>query len=379
MTTRYTFLDVYRGLIVLLMIEGHVVRELLSPALQQSPVFSLHEFVHGITGAGFLFGAGITFGISVQRRWPEFLSVTPTLLRRLRRIALLILTGYALHLPYLSLRKTLEESNPQEWALFLSFDVLQCIGFSLLAVQILMIVLRQERWFVAALFVLVPSAFLISPVVWNVAPNLILPEGVWMALHGKSGSVYPLLPYSAFLFAGGLASYEFMKFAGLGRERVFVKRLATGGVVLILLGIGLELSPVIVYEARDFWDTGPTFMLMKLGGLFLFMSVSWLLENRLHSSPRWIALIGTESLFVYVLHLLLLYGSVVNADIHLSAIWKNSLEWGPALGVSAVFTLLLYALARFWSGLKRGHPVLLRSLVWWMVVVFGFEFFIRPY
>lgn len=379
MQTRYAFLDVYRGMIVLLMIEGHVVRELLMPALQVSAAFRVHEFVHGITGPGFLFGAGITFGISAQRRWQEFLSVTPTLLRRVRRIILLILIGYALHLPFLSLQKTLAESTPKEWAALASFDVLQCIGFSLLIMQVLMIGLRSERTFVRALLLLVPTVLVVSPVVWNAAPDWDLPLGVSMALQGSGGSAYPLLPNSAFLFAGGFASYEFMKFAGMGREEVFVKRLTMGGVALILLGIGTAFIPVRIYEAADFWDTSPSFMLMKLGGLFLLMGGSWLMENRVHAWPRWVSLIGIESLFVYVLHLLLLYGSVLNAGTHLSAVWGRSLNWQAAFALAFAVAMLLFVLASLWNSIKTKHPIVLKSAVWWMITVFGFVFVTSPY
>lgn len=379
MQTRYAFLDVYRGIIVLLMIEGHVLRELLIPAWKETPAFGIHELIHGITGPGFLFGAGITFGISAQRRWPEFLRLTPALIRRTGRIILLILIGYALHLPFLSLTKMLRETTPQGWNSFFGFDVLQCIGFSLLVVQFLILVLRKERLFVMALFILIPAVLLVTPVVWNRAGDFELSAAVSMAVQGTTGSVYPLFPYSAFLFAGGLASYEFMKSANAGKEHSFIRQLTMAGILLILLGAVFEIVPASIYSYGDFWHSSPNFMLMKLGGLFLLMGGGWLLEHRSHASPRWIVLIGTESLFVYVTHLLILYGSVVNAEIHLSALWSGSLGLISALALSVFFTIILYLSARCWNILKLNHRVIAQSVMWWMIVVFGLEFLTRPY
>ena len=37
---RYDFLDLFRGIIVLFMIEGHVVRELLTPELRAAKLFA---------------------------------------------------------------------------------------------------------------------------------------------------------------------------------------------------------------------------------------------------------------------------------------------------------------------------------------------------
>jgi uncharacterized membrane protein len=136
---RYRFLDLYRGIIVLFMLEGHVIRELLSADIKATYLFSLHEIFHGVTAPGFLFGAGFTFAIATQRRWEQSLTFTPGFFRRVWRALLLILIGYALHFPFLSLQKTLNEATSTQWNTFLLFDVLQCIGIGLLLLRLLLV------------------------------------------------------------------------------------------------------------------------------------------------------------------------------------------------------------------------------------------------
>jgi hypothetical protein len=380
---RYAFLDVYRGLIVLLMIEGHAVRELLLPSLQSSGAFRFHEIIHGVTGPGFLFGAGITFGISVQHRWSEFLSLTSTLVQRVRKISLLILLGYALHLPFLSLQKTLSTATPEQWLILHRFDVLQCIGFTLLIAHLLMLFVRRERWFPAVLSIATLGVLFTTTSVWE-ADLSRLPAEVVMALQGNFGSFYPLFPYSAFLFAGAFASYEFLKFAEMGREEAFAKRLALVGLVMLagsgtLLAVDSGSGPAV-----QSWNSDPVLMFTKLGSLLMLLSGAWMFEKRLRSlwdkpSMKWIVLLGVESLFVYVLHLMVLYGSVINADLHLSALWRGRLDWAPALGISFAFTAVLAAVAWSWNRIKAGHPVLFRVIIWWMAVVFGYEFLMNAY
>lgn len=380
MKRRYAFLDVYRGLIVLLMIEGHAVRELLLPSLQSSGAFRFHEIIHGVTGPGFLFGAGITFGISLQHRWSEFLSLTSTFLRRFRKIALLIGLGYALHLPFLSLQKTILTASPEQLLSLYSFDVLQCIGFTLLIGHLAVLVVRNERWFPAVLLLAMLGVLFSTTFLWN-ADSSRMPDGISMALHGAMGSFFPLFPYSAFLFAGAFASYEFLKFAEAGREAIFMKRLALAGVGLIAGG-GIFLAAASRSGlTAEFWNSDPTLTFIKLGSLFVLVSAAWMFERRLRLSlsMRWIILLGVESLFVYVLHLVVLYGSVVNAHLHLSSAWKGQLDWPLALAVSGIFTGLLAAVAWGWNRIKTGHPELFRVMLWWMVVVFGYEFLTRGY
>ena len=383
MKTRYAFLDVYRGLIVLLMIEGHAVREFLYPALQTSGAFQFHEFIHGVTGPGFLFGAGITFGISVQNRWGEFLSLTSVSFRRFRKIVLLLLLGYALHLPFLSLHKMLHASTQEQLLRLYSFDVLQCIGFTLLIVHLGIFIVRKQHWFPGVLPIATTVVLIASPFLW-MADLSSFPSAVSTAFQGTLGSVYPLFPYSAFLFAGAFASYEFMKFAESGRESIFVKRLALGGIALTAGGAVLLAATNESARGPEFWNSDPTVMVVKLGSLFLLVSGAWTLEKVLGSfrgskSLQWIILLGIESLFVYVLHLVLLYGSVLNADSHLSALWKGRFDWVYALLISIAFTAFLAVTAWMWNKVKTSHPAVFRMIVWWMAAVFGYEFLTRPY
>lgn len=379
MNKRYTFLDVYRGIIVLLMVEGHAMREFLQPALQLSPVFRFHEFLHGITGPGFLFGAGITFGISAKRRWNDFLRPTPLLGRRFRKILLLLLLGYGLHLPFFSLSKTLAETSPEDWRTFLSFDVLQCIGYSLLILQILLLVLRERRLFLGTVIVLGSALVLFAPFLWRMDFSGI-PPALSMGLQGNLGSVYPLVPYGAFLFAGAAASFQFTRYAEEGNDRVFIRRLGLAGVFCIAAGLFFEWIPLRIYAETDFWHDSPNFFLMKLGGLFLLMSGAWFLERPFRAGTLApVSLLGVESLFVYIVHLVALYGSPVNAEMNMSFLWEGKLGWMVAMGISAAFVVVLYAFTRPWRVLKEKHPVLLRTTQWWLGFVLVYEFLTRPY
>ncbi len=382
MKTRYQFLDVYRGIVVLLMIQGHIVRELLEGSLQGTSSFRMHELFHGITGSGFLFGAGITFGISAQVRWDEYLSFTPALRRRLKKIFLLLGIAYALHLPFPSLSKTLTNATTEEWRALLSYDVLQCIGFSLLILQVAVFIIRKERWFPISLAMLMLVIVCSAPIIWG--EGITLPPFLAYALTGVRGSVYPLIPNAAFLFAGALVSYEFLRSVRLGREVQFVKRLAIAGIALHAAGLILEALPFQVYESHDYWSTSPNFFMIKLGGISLLMSGAWYFGRTIffQRHPRilqWLIILGVESLFVYVVHLILLYGSVLNPDINISQAWFQSMNWCGAFAVAAGFSAFMILMAWSWNWYKQSHPILARGLNWWMGTALVVEFITRSY
>ena len=382
MKARYQFLDVYRGIVVLLMIQGHVVREFLLEPLQNTASFRLHELFHGITGPGFLFGAGITFGITAQTRWNDYLSFSPSLWKRVKKIVLLLGIAYALHLPFLSLSKTLTHATAEQWNDLWNFDVLQCIGFGILILQLTVISMRKERWFVFSLATLMVVALYSAPWVWREGGSI--PQFLSNALTGSTGSTYPLIPNAAFLFAGALVSYEFLRSVKLGKEAQFVKRLAIAAVGLHVLGFALDKLPFQTYAPYDYWSTSPNFFLIKLGGICLVLCGAWYVSRSAVLGQdqfviRGLIILGVESLFVYVVHLVVLYGSVVNSNVNLTSLWFQSMGWGYAMGTAAALVGLMWLAARLWNYIRNSHPVLATGLNWWMGTVLVLEFVIRPF
>ena len=125
---RHLFIDLYRTAVILLMLEGHVVRAFLAPYLQQMWLFQNHEFIHGLSAPAFLFGAGMTFVISTRKRWEEYHHWDQPLARRTGRFLMIISFGLILHLPYFSFRKIIMDGTIADYLRLFQCDVLACIG-----------------------------------------------------------------------------------------------------------------------------------------------------------------------------------------------------------------------------------------------------------
>ncbi len=141
----------------LVMVQGHVFETVLSPVARSLPLYQLQLIVHGSTAPGFLFASGFVAGLP---RAPLSLRAS---LRRARRLLFVWGVGYALHLPYASLWKTLAAS-PTEKALLFACDALQVIALS----QLLVIALQGlfgVRWTRAALL-LTLAVLAAGPWVW---------------------------------------------------------------------------------------------------------------------------------------------------------------------------------------------------------------------
>jgi hypothetical protein len=382
--SRYAFLDLFRAFFVILMVEGHVVRALLSPEAQASEGFRLHELLHGITGPGFLFGAGFAFSIAAYRRREQMRSLSPAFLRRLWRAVNLILIGYALHLPFFSLQKTITAATVEQWNELLAFGPLQCIGFSLLFLRMLFLLTRTDRRFLATLAVVTPAIAYATPFLWSPEISAAVPRPIAMALNGLGGSFYPLFPFSAFVLAGAGISWVFLKSIDRLRTTQLAARLATAGLVLVITGVGLDAVPFATYPVYDFWHTSPNYVLIRLGILLLLLALFWLLFGTREAPtgtpvPGWLVTFGIESFFVYIVHLVLLFGWLPNPTFNLEQYLGSSL--GPvsagclALGLVA----LLLPLASVWRFLKKEHPLIVAGLHWWFWGIFLSIFLRSPY
>lgn len=368
------------------MLEGHVLRELLTPEIKTTQFFTLHEILHGVTAPGFLFSAGFTFAIATQRRWEQVTAPTYGFFKRIWRAIMLILIGYALHFPYLSLQKTIAVANSTQWNTFFFFDVLQCIGVGLLLMRLLLITMKQERLFIAMLVALLFVVVYSTPMFWSIHIQKFLPLSISSAINGSTYSSFPLFPFTGFLLAGTCVSWLFLRAAQSGRELIFIKWLMFTGVLLIAVGILLDALPFQTYFEYSFWRTSPNYFWIRLGVLLLMLGGLWFIEDFYATRsgsvawmPKWLTVLGVESLFVYIAHLLILCGWVINAEFNLRWQLGEKLNILESLLVFIGLTLIMIPAAFLWHYLKKIHPQLMNSILWWIGICITWSFFFNPY
>ena len=137
----------------------------------------------------------------------SYLSFGPPLYRQVARLLLILLIGYGLHVPRFNYHHLRYVAGTQAWLDFFQVDVLQCIGASLLIIQVLLLVLRSERWLYRVLTVLTLAIAFLSPVMWAIEFRDILPVPIASYINGIHQSLFPLFPWAAFLFAGAITGY----------------------------------------------------------------------------------------------------------------------------------------------------------------------------
>lgn len=363
-SNRELYIDAFRGLVALVMVQGHVFDSLVQASLRAQPGYQFEAMFHGTTAPGFLFASGFVAGLP---RAP--LSVKASL-RRARRLLFVLGIGYAQHLPYLSLWKIAREATALERAALFAADALQIIAVTqlfLLALQWL----TRERWvaWAAVLAFLILAA---GPFVWasGLSSALPLPLAAYLDMQ-RTPSRFPVFPFSAFVLAGTVAG------AALGRQDFAVRRRRAWTFGPALFAAGLLLAVPLAGRV-DFWGVSPAYALVRLGALVMLMQLVEMAARARLPGLRALGLIGHETLLVYVLHLLVLFGSVVTGPSVIRAL-HGTLDFGHAALALALLVPVLYAAAWTWHGVKVRWPHAAHLALVFLGTAFVFEFLTRPW
>jgi fucose 4-O-acetylase-like acetyltransferase len=359
---RELYIDAFRGLMALAMVQGHFTDTLLTKAVQAEPWYVFQQMFHGSTAPGFLFASGFVAGLP---RAPLSLRAS---LRRARRLLFVLGVGYFLHLPYFSLWKTVGASSPAERALFFACDALQVIAATQLFVLVLQWLAGRQwtRWAGALAFAVITA----TPFVWSSGLSAGLPDALAPWLDQNSGSRFPVFPFSAFVLAGTLAG------ATLGRAepRRRHHREVAWGLGLVALGLGLSRA---LSGRVDFWGASPAYAFVRLGGLLLLLRLVEAAATRRVPGTRALALLGHETLLVYVLHLTILFGGALGD----SSLTRWHAQMGP-LGAFLVLLLVLpvlLAAAWLWRTAKHRAPREAHLALVFVTVALVYEFAVRPW
>jgi uncharacterized membrane protein len=345
-----------------LMVQGHTLDVLLTPASKFAPWYNYWLFCRGFTAPMFMTLSGFGFALATLRRWDEHRQFGPAVAKRLRRFAFFVLLGYSMRIPVRSLRD-LRWAGLDAWQGFLQFDVLQTIGFTLIVLQLLVWALGAPRRLAAVTGTLALGVAFTAPLAWRSPLLNSLPLAVKSALIGTAGSLFPLMPWSAYIFLGATLGIAYVEF-GRSNPSLLGKAIPFG-LLLLLSGIGLERASLYLYGQENFWPTSPHLFLTRIGFVTAGLGLAAGLERLLPVSPRALRSLAEESLLVYFVHVIILYGSIWNPG--LKQYIGGTMGFSQAYPLALALVSIMMVVALLWNRAKKDYP--LPSLVLRVAVV----------
>lgn len=366
-----------RGFAVVVMVMGHSIDAVLSREVRASEWFRLYDAFRGFTAPMFLFVSGFAYAAATQKRWEDFRTFSKPLLKRLQRIGLLFLVGYALHFPFFSFEKILHEAQPEQLAQMFQVDVLHCVAASLLILHLLIFLIPSRRAFTFTLAGLTGAVVLAAPIVWSIDFAPMVSPVLSPYVNQKQLSLFPLFPFAGFLFAGVVAGFLFLDARLAEREATFVGRLAVAAALAIVAGLVCDWIPVQLYPEHDFWKSSPNWFAIRLGIVTLVSLAFYSLSKLPELLERMLIALGQTSLLIYTIHLMIAYGSPVNHGLMQRIGQTLAAHHAVGVGLAVLATMVMLTFA--WQYLRRHHFVPTRILQAGLASTVLYTFFLRAW
>lgn len=368
--TRLEFIDLLRGWAVIVMIETHVTNALLAVPFRETSWFAYLDFTNGLVAPSFLFCAGCGLWIALGRKWDDYLALRKPLWVYLRRLGWILGVAYALHLPNFSLHQIMTHLTAADAENLFQVDILHVIVTTLVFVVALAIIIRNRQAVLWTAITLALVLILVAPTAWSFAQTQSVPLILRNLLTEMPTSYFPLVPWSAFVFIGMAVTQVYM---GAADKRRFFTR-------LFALGLFLAVAGTMFREFYNpwpwqLWRSTPIFFAMRIGIIFMVFAGMWKYTEWHKGTPlaqKGIVLVfGRDSLLIYVTHLIIVYGSVVNHGIASSI--AQTFPPLTTFAIGAALIGLMYVEALVWVWMKAHLPRVSKLIPYaWAVLFLGF-------
>jgi uncharacterized membrane protein len=351
---RALFIDLLKGLALIIMIEVHVVNALLTPALKDTWWFARLNFINGLVAPSFSFASGLVFVLSLQKGIDKLRMFGKEFWRKVSRIGMIFFVGYTLHIPYYSLAKTLKYPTQLNLESLFTVDILQLIATGLIVLLLARILIKSENRFYNFSLIMTIIVLIISPITWRIEFTNYMPLFFANYFNKMHASLFPGFPWWAFVFSGAYIAKYYIKAREEKTEKEFAKKLIIYGAAFYLTSVIVQyfLFPVLLGTIRP----NPFFFFERFGIILFALGSFWFYLQSKENYKSLILDVSRESLLIYWVHLQLIYRELLGGKsiIQISGQDYNFLQ---CLLVTSVLIILMLALAKIWSTLKSKFPV----------------------
>lgn len=375
--SRLYALDLARFVAMLLMIQGHVLDALVMPSVIDvtQPPWNIWSWIRGLTAPVFLTVSGAVHVFAAKRN-AEGRILDSTLERRMRWAVTILVIGYLLVFPGKRVID-LPYVTSEGWHTFFAVNILQLVGAAMIVFVAVMQSTRSvadmgRRAALAAALILACSPLAHLDVVHAMLPIWLQPY-----LTSQYGSLFPFFPFATYLFLGVVIGARLHALPSEERDARLVQMGVRFGIPLAILGYGLLYGLVAMGVSQKSIDNADSVLLVAarfgavlviFAGAVKLLRLTW----RLRSSY---ILFGSKSLYIYVIHVVLLFGTPWWDGIGRTQ--AKSMTLGR--GLAALLVILAATLALAWLIDKYQHASIAEStrrrlravMVGMLIVVFS--------
>lgn len=306
---RFYILDLVRLVAMIMMMQGHTLDAMVSTQYLNLAEFpwNIWHFLRGLTAPTFLMISGAVQIFATKR--DEHGNIPAKVFqKRIEWGFILIAIGYLLVFPANRIFD-LPFVPPDGWRAFFQTNILHVSGFTLIATMLLMKATKNNRDFAYWSLAIAGLILLFAPIADTLPWFAFMPEFIGAYFSFKHGSLFTLLPFSAYMFVGVGVGTLLAEIPAQEREKRFPYYAFGFGTIALTAGIAGTYLPLTVYPQHDYYLTSPHFALIRIGCVLIAMGALTYLYRYTRSIEEYYSRLGKKSLYIYTTHLILLFGT----------------------------------------------------------------------
>ncbi len=340
---RLYFVDAIRAWAILMMLQGHFIDGLLDPVYKDLSnwKYATWSYFRGMTAPVFFTVSGFIFTYLLVKG-KEIGIKNPRVKKGARRGMQLLIIGYLLRANLLGLL------SGKIYTSFYLVDVLHCIGLSILGIIGIYLLTSKTKpiIFTCVLVTITILLFLFEPTYeyWNYP---YLPNALVNYFSKVNGSVFTIIPWFGYATFGGFMAMLFTRYKQ--HKNLYTTGIISCtiiGVLLIFLSSKLFLVIAETTKSEFFIHIhSNNYLFIRLGDVLLVFAIFMLLRNYL--TYKFVLKIGQNTLSIYIIHFVILYGSFTGLGLY--QFLKHSLSPITAILGALMFMLICASLALFYD------------------------------
>jgi uncharacterized membrane protein len=331
-SNRRTYIDWARGIAVLLMIEAHTMDAWTRPADKSSLAYSLTVVLGGFAAPLFLWLAGLGLALAAARTAERTGS-------RARAIETTCQRGVEIFvLAFLFRLQAFIVSPPSTPLKLFRVDILNVMGPAMAVAALAWAIGSTARARVCVYALVATAIGMATPIVR--ASPLVDRLPIWFQWYLRpSGefTTFTLFPWAGFVFAGAAVGVLVADLREDAAERRLHIGVGVAGALLIAGGLVAAAQPSI-YRSSSFWTSSPTWFAIRTGILMIALASCYAAMSLRVVGSSWqapLARMGRASLFIYWIHVELVYG-------YASWLWRGQLPFWVAVAAFMAFCVVMY-------------------------------------
>ena len=347
---RKRYLDWLRGVAVIVMVLAHVTDAWTIDADRKRTLYLIVIFVAGLAAPLFLYLAGLTLSMAAVAKAAALGHAAAAAAARRR--------GWQIFALAFLFRLQSQLLGWGAWINFLKVDILNVMGVSMIVAGWLWSISASRAARIAAFAVVTTAITMLTPIIRELPALTPLPDAIEAYIRPIAGrTTFTIFPWSGFLFAGVIAG-ELVAAARTESDELKLQAgLLAAGLASVALGYWASFQPSI-YPVANFWTSSPTFFFIKLGIATAMLPIARAVDLFHQLVLKWrgwepgtvITTLGRASLFVYWIHVEMVYG-VIGRPL------RRLLPLEASLTATAVLGLILYGIVRWRDRALHGRDL----------------------